>query len=223
MGGRTYFLETADNRQYIIANAHDLPQEAQEILDVFLNQNSVVDINAYVIKHCTKAEELDSKRIGCNWLNTSKVFSIKTTRNESERATLEALRLKNSNPVNVAFTKRAIKEYAQTGIFNATPDIRGDYNEYHFAKRPSFFMGYRLFMIRSEFMETYLGCCVKPAVEVAVLLDSSGDNLINFAKQNGCSIIQDNNMAKTWKRLSPSDAFPQPKGNFAVITCEADK
>lgn len=223
MGGSTYLLETADFRQYIIGYSRDIPLEADKTLDTLMKQDTVVDINAYVITHCTKTEELDGKIIGCNWLNTSKEFSIQTTRNEPERTTLEALRLKNSNPVNVALTKRAINEYAKTGIIKATPDIRGDYNEYHFEKRPSFFMGHRLFMIRSEFMETYLGCCVKPAVEVAVLLDNSGDNLIEFAKQNSCSIIQDNNMAKTWKKLGPSNSYPPPKGNFAVITCDAEK
>lgn len=223
MGGITYFLETADYRQYIIAYSRDIPEEAEKTLDELLRQNIVVDMNAYVIKRCTKTEELNREHLGCNWLDTSKAFSLQTTKNDSEKAVLEALRLKNSNEANVALTKRAIKEYARTGNISATPDIRGDYNEYHFAKKHTFFMGHRFFMIRSEFMETYLGCCVKPAVEVAVLLDNDGDNLLEFAKQNRCSIKQDNNMAQTWKNLKPSNNFHQPKGNLALITCEAGK
>ncbi|GAB2587485.1 hypothetical protein GCM10027034_19820 [Ramlibacter solisilvae] len=251
MGGVAYWLQTDGGSRVLIGHGRYFPRQVESVLEQLVKEREPVEMHATVANVCTKWE---AERMLCFYADNKKPMLIRSAESPAtsnprmpppiqkvkepeqpidlnpqharaaEAQVIEALRLRNADAENVAQTKRALLAYARIGAIGRDPDVQGDYAHYYLAKRPTQLMGHRLFLLNSEHMDAYYGCCVSPRVEATFALDKSqsGDSLRTWANANGCEFSYDNDLAETWPKINYARTVPAPRGVFAVVSCKRD-
>lgn len=83
---------------------------------------------------------------------------------------------------------QAIQAYMKQNYVNKKPNVRFDYTDYYFLKKPASLLGHELKVIEEEYMAEYIGCCVSPGVGAVIRQRGSLDELKDFAIKNKCSL-----------------------------------
>lgn len=130
----------------------------------------------------------------------------------------DAMRLDKTKQHRAAGSGEAIQNYIAAGYLARKPNVRADYTDYWWLKKPAPFMGHELVMIGEQYMSKWIGCCVDPGLDVVVKIDGSTARLEQFARENKCS-IDTNTDLRGPARDSHIAITSLAKGRYAMLSC----
>jgi hypothetical protein len=128
------------------------------------------------------------------------------------------MRLDGTKQHRAADSGAAIQAYIAAGYLPRKPNVRADYTDYWWLKKPAPFMGHELVMIGEQYMSRWIGCCVDPGLDVAVKIHGSTARLEQFAEQNKCS-IDTNADLREFASVSKIAVTSLPVGRYAMMGC----
>jgi hypothetical protein len=95
---------------------------------------------------------------------------------------------KDSDRGRIKPSEYTIEAFQRLKIIPSKPTERRDYNNYYLVTKPIYLFGNKIIALEDEVMERWLGCCFNPGIGVLVERGSQYQSLLNFAKNNRCSI-----------------------------------
>ncbi|MET0218178.1 MAG: hypothetical protein ABW205_09680 [Burkholderiales bacterium] len=134
-----------------------------------------------------------------------------------ESRMVAALQQKPGTLERLGAADAVIGAYAAAGYVAMQPDWRADYSDYRVLKQPASLLGHTMLMIEHESMQTYIGCCVSPGLEIILRLAQDGEDLQAFASGNGCRLKSDADRDFSSADLGLDEA---PEGTYAALSCK---
>lgn len=134
-------------------------------------------------------------------------------KNLLEKKLTTALSLSSNGINRLISSDQALIPYINKGYLHRKPDFQVDYNDYRFPIKKFYFRGHQIRLVDEEYMVKFIGCCVSEGL--ALTMDKKGEDLSKFAKENGCSI-------KNMNEVYLPDEVQQklPKTDLITLSCK---